>query len=418
MVASCKLLGFNELGIRFPNALAGVVICFIVFFFCTSVFDSPLKGFFSAVILVSTAGLVRLHVLRSGEYDAFLVMFITIYCFSYFLILEGNSDKRRQLWLIFTLSMIGAILTKGIAALLVSPALIIYSLIRRKLKPFLKQKEVYISTFLIVLFGLGYYLLREHYNPGYIQAVRENELGGRYSVSMIKSGPFDYLIAIVTNEFRYWLIFALIGIYINLRSQDQRVKNFTIFCSLVVTVQLTVISYGSTHLGWYDAPIFPFLAIMAAFGLSSILDLFFKYKSSLQKPSAIRKYIAIAFVLAVTLPSYLNIIAHDLASPWEKWNSSEFLVYYIKMREKKGMNLNGMKIINDSSLERALICQTKVSGLSLKNVQIGAGINSLIPGDTVIVGQEDQKEELRKRFALKNMDTYNDVNVLLLMDRK
>ena len=88
------------------------------------------------------------------------------------------------------------------------------------------------------------------------------------------------------------------------------------------------------------------------------------------------------------------------------------------MREKKGMNLNGMKIINDSSLERALICQTKLNGLSLKNVQIGTDINSLSPGDTVIVGQEDQKAELLKRYALKNLDTYNDVDVYLLTERK
>jgi 4-amino-4-deoxy-L-arabinose transferase-like glycosyltransferase len=181
MVASTKIIGFNELGIRLPNALAAVMLCFLLFVFLTHITGEPLAGFSAVIMLISSAGYICLHVVRSAEYDSILTLLITLYCLCFFMLTEINTAKQqRRLWLFFTLGVIFAILTKGIAAMMIMPALFIYALIRGKILWFVRSKETYISAFFIVLIGLGYYYLREHFNPGYIQAVAENELGGRY----------------------------------------------------------------------------------------------------------------------------------------------------------------------------------------------------------------------------------------------
>ncbi len=45
---------------------------------------------------------------------------------------------------------------------------------------FFKSKHTWIAIMIAIIPIISFYLLREAYNPGYLTAVQENELGGRY----------------------------------------------------------------------------------------------------------------------------------------------------------------------------------------------------------------------------------------------
>jgi 4-amino-4-deoxy-L-arabinose transferase-like glycosyltransferase len=417
MVASCKLFGYSEFSIRLPNVLSGFAICFLIFFFCTNILKSPLKGFLTVLILLSSSGLVRLHVLRSGEYDAILVMFITLYCLSYFLILESEDvARKKQLWIVFTISLILAILAKGVAALMVIPALVCYTISRRKLSSILIQAEFYLSILFIAGISIGYYFLREHYNPGYIQAVRDNELGGRYMNMMIISSPWDYINAMLKDEFRYWLLFAFIGIWAGFRSQDKREKQFTLFCLLIVIVHLLIISIGSTRLAWYDAPIYPFLSLLAGAGVYTLLDRICGLSKN--KMTAARSLIIAILIIAITAPGYINVLAHDCAGRKALWNPEQCIIGYIDIWAMHGHSINDLKIVNDKSQTRALICQARKWESEDKHIHVNTSLTTLKVGDTVMIGNENLKSEINKLYVYQTVDTFKNVEVCLITQKK
>ena len=87
----------------------------------------PVAGLFGGVILVTCAGYVRLHVARTGEYDALLTFWQVVIWVSSFRYLEA--DNRFSIyWL--TLGLIAAVLTKGPAGLISLLGLVMYAGVR------------------------------------------------------------------------------------------------------------------------------------------------------------------------------------------------------------------------------------------------------------------------------------------------
>ena len=411
MVASCKLLGFSELAVRLPNALVAVLICFAIFFFSSSLLKSPFKGFLSVLVLITSAGFIRLHVVRSGEYDAFLVLFTTIFCLCYFTILEyGPARKNYRLyWLLFTFAFVCAILTKGIAAMLVTPALFIYTIWQKKLLALLRSKEIYLSAFFIVFFGLGYYFLREHYNHGYLQAVYENELGGRYLKPLFKSSPSAYIEAIVTYQFKYWLPFAFIGVFAGLRSEDAVERRFTIFGTLIVFILLMVLSAGSTRLDWYDAPIFPFLAFISGSGIYFILKQLF----SLDENRGWLKTLSV-FLLIVLLasPAYISIINFDLSEGEDAWDKDSYnLTHLIESKGRGGANLSGYKVMVDWYMWTALNCHVRKWQDRGQKMEIVTDVRELKPGDNVMISLEPMKSAIDQVYTHETIETFKNVEI-------
>src|SRR5262249_5526799 len=148
------------------------------------------------------------------------VLWITIYSLSYFIYLDSEKMSKRNLFLsIATIALIFAVWTKGIAGLLLLPGLFIYSLYKRKLKSLLLSPHFYFSAIIFLIFTLSYYLLREFYNPGYLKAVAENELTGRY-MNLVLGGtehPFTYYFHnMISYRFVPWLYllpFCWIAVY-------------------------------------------------------------------------------------------------------------------------------------------------------------------------------------------------------------
>jgi 4-amino-4-deoxy-L-arabinose transferase-like glycosyltransferase len=118
---------------------------------------------------------------------------------------------------------------------------------------------------------LSFYLLREQYNPGYLQAVWNNELGGRFGSPLEEHhGPFTfYLHRLATLTFVPWIYFLPLAFWLGHR-HGGREGRLILFLSLALLFFYLVISLAGTKLFWYDAPAFPLLALMAALGIDEL----------------------------------------------------------------------------------------------------------------------------------------------------
>ncbi|MCW3125329.1 MAG: hypothetical protein JWO03_987 [Bacteroidetes bacterium] len=420
MAGMSKLIGFNELSIRLPNAIAGALLCIGIFLFISYRYRTPVAAFASVLIMISSTGLIRQHVFRTGEYDAFLVTFVFIFSIAYFLLLQPDrADKRNgRLWTIFTIAMIGAIWTKGIAAMMIMPALLVYTLIQKKLVTLLRSKEFYISALTVVVFGMGYYVLREHYNPGYMQAVYDNELGGRFiKTNDGHEGPFWYYIQHISEAEKIWISFFVIGILSLFSKRENPLRPLLVFCVVVVFLFVTVISVSATKLDWYDAPMIPFFAIISGIGAYVIIDSLFNIGGD--KVFLWRKIAAVMALLVIAAPGYIDIIYNDQSIAESSWDGDAFnMSHYLRQRDRSPVNMDGYKIVyNQSHLVRIIKCETKVLEYKGQKVEL-VRINKLREGDIVLTGQANVRDSINALFTHQTLETYYNVEKWKLLERK
>ena len=262
-VLSLKIFGLNDLAFRMPTALSAVFTCLFLYWFAVKKIKSPWIGILSALVLTTCPGYVMIHGIRTGDYDATLVFFTTLYTIFFFLFLE--EERKKYFWLTITF-MICAVLTKGVAGVLFLPGLLIYIIYKKKITSVTKMPQLYLGVFVFLFFTVGYYLLREQYNPGYIDAVMENELGGRFSKTL-EGHSYNrmYYFSYLGGEgFKPWYILCLMGIVLGVVSKEKFIRDITVFILITCLSFLVVISMGETKLYWYTMPMYPLMAISVA----------------------------------------------------------------------------------------------------------------------------------------------------------
>jgi 4-amino-4-deoxy-L-arabinose transferase-like glycosyltransferase len=390
-----KTVGVNEIAIRLPSAMAAFITCFALLLFSLRYLKNFWIGFIAVILLITSEGYVTTHMARTGDYDALLTLFTTLSCLSFYAFCE--TKKNKFLYLFFA-SLTLAVLTKGIAGLLFSPAFILYVIFQRQLKFFLKNKHFYIGLFTFLFIALGYYLLREANDPGYISIIRENELGGRFLVSQ-GNQAFDfwfYYNNFITYRLpdRYLLI--PLGLIAGLLNKDARIRKFTFFISLAVVTFFVVISTAKTKLEWYDAPLYPFLSILIAFFIHYVFDLLKNTKRISR--AFIRNLLAFGFLFFVFIIPYQKVWTKTHMPKESPWDMDFYEIgYYLKDAVDGKYDLNGKYFVNNGY---------NLQNLFYTNILQDKGIKTgfkdwwnLKKDDVIIVYENNTKQFIKEKFC-------------------
>jgi hypothetical protein len=121
-----------------------------------------------------------------------------------------------------------------------------------------------------VLIISGYYIYRELDSPGYISAVWSNELLPRYTNSagiyIHLQDYFFYIKNLWDERLVPWIYLLpfIIGSLFFIKDED--LKSIFKYLLLLAVTYLVIFSFGTKNI-WYDAPLFPVLAIITAMGI-------------------------------------------------------------------------------------------------------------------------------------------------------
>jgi 4-amino-4-deoxy-L-arabinose transferase-like glycosyltransferase len=110
MAASYKVFGINELGARFPSALAGAFLALALFFFVRKVAGERTAFHAAMAFTLSLYFFVYSH---AAVTDMVLTLFISLSLFSFFLASLGSERKRMYVYGFYVFSAL-AFLTKGL----------------------------------------------------------------------------------------------------------------------------------------------------------------------------------------------------------------------------------------------------------------------------------------------------------------
>lgn len=272
-VLSMKAFGVSELSLRLPSAIAATLTTVSLYAFLRLVGQPRLTAIVAPLVLASTLGFSGIHRARTADFDSLLTLFVTLYMMAFFLYMEGGRFAGRA-WVAAAgaVAVALAVMTKGIAGVMMLPAAALYLLWRGKLLAALRDPKLLAAGAFGLLVPLLYYWLRERADPGFVAAVVANELGGRFlGVKDANSGPwYYYLRDFALGPGRQWFpwIFAFpVALVFAMRSPDRKARALILFAAIAFFFFLSLISYASTKLEWYAAPLFPMGAIIIALGL-------------------------------------------------------------------------------------------------------------------------------------------------------
>lgn len=402
-----------EIAMRIPSALAGAATIILIYFFVRKVSGSYLAGFIAALVLLSSKGYVDVHGTRTGDYDSLLVFFSTLSCCMIWLFTENHRPKYLY---VFFISLTLAVLTKSISGLLLLPAVGLFVIYRKNVLMLLRSRHFYFGLAIFLLSTAGYYLLREMASPGYLKAVGENELWGRYMQSLeYHSEPFDfYFDQIRLHRYKAYYLFLPFGVLAGVfLMKNKQINSLSIFSTIIIISYFLIISVAKTKLFWYDLPLYPFFAVLIAFFALFLLQ---KSKEYADKPK-FGKYLYPSLLLIIAL--FLADKTHLITKRWYKpqdqyyeWNDYR-LSHYLRDAVKGKHNLNHTFVLYEgyNTMLRPYIYQLQDQGITtdIKDWK------KLIQGDQVICYQPVILDFIKQKFEVDTLNQTEEIVTLKLI---
>jgi 4-amino-4-deoxy-L-arabinose transferase-like glycosyltransferase len=397
-VACIKLLGFNELAVRLPSALAGFATCLLLLYFSRKLTASYILGAFAGIVLVTTNGYIDTHAIRTGDYDGLLALFTTLFLLSAFLFFE-TKDKRWIKW--FFAGMVLAVLTKSIQPLVFLPGLLIYFFIKRKkilqANDGRVSRHFLIACFCSIVLICAYYITRELLNAGYLRAVWENELGGRYFEGLEENtgGPDYYAVRMPTYLFPYWIWFLPVSIVSGLLSKNERLKNLSLFLLITTCSYFLFITLSKTKLYWYTVPLFPLLALQIAILLTQLFS-FFEQRISIPNFKTVLSLLLISLLFVYPYYTISKKVYRAKEYPWD--NMYPISVKLQKIFHNKS-SINNL-VISYADFDQHLRIYAKALNDKGHHITFKTP-DRLATGDTVIASEDRIFHQIEKNYKYK-----------------
>lgn len=418
-----KVLGYNELAVRLPSALSGLATVGLLAFFSYRHLGMQLAGFLGGLVLLTTDSYINSHGAIAGDYDALLSLWETAYLFSFYLFLE----KEKLKYLYFTgLFVALAGLTKGIAGMFFLPAMLLFTLVQKKGGFLFKTRQLYLTTLAVAVVILSYYFLREVYNPGYLKAVWENELGGRYFGGLEgHTHDFSYYFRVIfeTGKYAPWCFFWPLCFLIAFLSTKTR--QFAKLILLNTLAFILILSQSKTKIEWYLLPIIPGTALIVGIGLE---QLFLGLKDKLKPMKPISQYALFGFFcFGIFFLPYRQIIKKVYAYEHKGWGKEETVYrdFMEKIKDIKSYSIlhpyyNGQivfykQVYNHQGYD---ISEQVLHQPPPEVQQIKAGPPVYQNGERVMVCEREAKQALEKAYHLEQMRSWKDCRLVIIKGLK
>lgn len=410
-----RLLGPTELTLRLPSAIAGLATVGLVGRFAYRHLGGTPAAVFGTLVLLTSDGYVDLHVTRTGDYDALLVLWVTGYILAFFRYLHQGSPQYLY-WTAVGLAL--ALLTKGVAGALPLPGLLLYAVWQKKLSWLLQQRRLYVSAAAVVAAAGSYYLSRELANPGYLRAVYENELGGRLlKVLEEHEHPwYWYAQAIANQKFVPWLYFLPVGFLLSWQIQkNSGARAFTGLAACFVSTYLLLISLSKTKLYWYDAPLYPMAALVVGLGLAMLLQ-------AVVPPGRYQLAVQVALVACVFAAPLLAQRAKLRRLYAERYNQPELRFGgHLRDQHRVYPGINSYVLLAPTGYNASAEFYAQAARLRYGDqaeLRSAWQVPELRPGQTVVVCSPDVLAEVTKRFETTLVYSGEHGSTLLLNGHK
>jgi len=340
------------LAIRLPAMLAGLATVGTVWAVCRYTLQDRAAAALAGLLLLSSLFFTNIHIARTGDYDVPLGLFTLLYVLTFWRSIEQDGKVHTSWFAISAAALVLAVMTKGVAGTFGLVGLFVFSLMRGRLITLLGNFHVWSLVLLALFLCLGYYGSRELYDPGYLQAVWQNEFAGRFFAvnEQHAAGPLFYIYVLIVS-FEPGIILLPVAT-LTVLGADSRRRSLATLCLLCAATILVVLTTSQTKTYWYATPILPFLAIAAALGVTDGLRWIKAREPQLPKLFCARPLqIGLGILLAVASAAslYRNQVVKQRAAE----QASKGQLWYGALFDELQARGNSFVIILDGGFEGA-----------------------------------------------------------------
>jgi 4-amino-4-deoxy-L-arabinose transferase-like glycosyltransferase len=296
-----KIIPWPEWAIRLPSALSVTGLLFLL------IMALRRWGFYQwtrilvLLCFVGNEGFIRHHISRTGDLDAVMVFFVTAYSLIALDAFHFKKWTNRHLFFFF-ISVVLAFYAKSIAGwIMLGPIGILWML--SSTRTTLLSKRFWLGSISSLTLCLLYYLIREIYQAGFLNLVWRSEYMRMFSnVMPWHEHGFGYYFKnfVTLHTYTPWIFFLAGAIFYALFILKEKPwKEHLVNWIIISLGYLLFISIPAVKLEWYDAPVYPFFAM--------ILGVVGGHLTSRVTKQWILWFVPISFILW----RKLNFIYHD-----------------------------------------------------------------------------------------------------------
>lgn len=255
-----KLLGFGELAVRLPSAVAASLTVGLVCLWGGIQGDWK-KGLLGASVLATSLEFAGLG--RFGRVDMVFTFFFTAALLGF---LWWKERDRVPIWPFF-LFLALATLAKGPAGTVLPVLIIIIALALEKKLPILRRMRWLQGTAIFLIVAGSWYLLAGLWDPDYIKSFlwEHNVLRYLTRTEQIKHiEPIYFLLGVLIAGFLPWSLFLPALLHSVWERRNGEGKEERLFLLVWAVTVLIFFSLSRNKLGTYVLPLFPPLALLTA----------------------------------------------------------------------------------------------------------------------------------------------------------
>jgi len=408
-IFSVKCFGYTEFAVRLPSAIAACCSVLILFRFTAKHFDF-LWAWIATLILLTSYGFIHYHTARTADSDSLLTLFVLV-ANLYFIEFILTKEKRNIL--LFFLFITIAVSIKLYAGLLFIPAYIIVLIYKKHFKEFVFN-WYFVGGMLLFIFSIGSLLyLRELDSPGYLNEVLFKDAGRMTTVVENHSqSTFFYIDNLFNLRFSIWSSFFVIGVLFVFFKEKSDEPNILKIIFLFILVYLTIITISITKLDWYDMPIFPYLALIAAYPIYYLIQSIFKKEKQL---SLLKKTSIVTLIfLYPYLIQFSKSQGNSINDGEIKLESKEM---YLFDKIKKNEPLKGLKVFHTGWNGSLLFYKYKLAEQG-QQIEIIYDISKIKVNDKVLVNNDSLKTILKNTFDCISIDEVHNAEVFKINAKK
>ncbi|MDR7088447.1 ArnT family glycosyltransferase [Cellvibrio fibrivorans] len=308
------------LALRLPSALAAAATLIMVWAAVRFGLRDRLAALIAAALLLSSKGYTGIHGAHTGDFDTLLALFTTGYVLSVWQAL-AQSGRQKIVWMLSTgIFLVLAVMTKGPAGFFGVVGLCLFLLLTGQVLNVINDWRWWLVAIFSCLICASYYIVRESYDAGYLQAVWMNELGGRYSETNEShyKGTWFYLRELLKQWVPGCLFLLLLGYsLLGADATRKRLAQITFLSGAGILILLTT---AKTQLHWYLIPVIPLLCIAAAIALVDAI------KKGMQVPI---NYWRAFLVMFIALPVIISVYRNAISLPAKSKDKTHISQYGI-----------------------------------------------------------------------------------------
>ncbi|MEP7128499.1 MAG: glycosyltransferase family 39 protein [Chitinophagales bacterium] len=425
---SLHTFGLNEFAIRFPSALFALLTILVLLWFSLAVFDSVIIAIVSMLTLVSANGYVAIHVTRSGDLDATLVFWITLYVFIFLKYILKPSRPGLHFFLM-AVGITGAFLTKGIAGWLPLPLLLIVAIADGSFLKLLRQKAVYMAAAIVFLLSGSYYLLREIMSPGYWTVVYASELM-RFNNTVMSwhVQPFAfYFLNMLHGSFIPFLYLLPFSWLIFLFEKEKIMRRCVLYLWILSLGYFLLISYPADKLEWYDAPLYPLMSLIIALFIYSVIKKIGEHPY-FQSRLSFKNSITVLILFAVLgVPYWLMVkkvlATDDITYSWDRNQSDEFRITgaFMKFLKEKHPEIRSYTILKSppkdpEHYDQLKFYQRTYQLLDHFSIIIKNNPKELEPGEIVMTCEPNLQEALHAIWTGRVIQSWKGCDLFQVLE--